>query len=157
MARQDYFNDPDAPTPNAIVPASTAFVRDSNGKILLVKRLDNGLWALPGGVIEFGESASMAAVREVEEETGIKVEITGLVGIYSDPRSLIAYDDGEVRQQFTICFRAKVVGGELRGSDESTDVGWIDEDELPNLTMHHVQRMRVNHGLERGADSPYLG
>ncbi len=157
MARRDYFDDPDAPAPNAMVPAATVFVSDGSGKVLLVKRVDNGLWALPGGVIEFGESASMAAIREVKEETGIDVEVTGLVGIYSDPRSLIAYDDGEVRQQFTICFRADVVGGELSGSDESTEVRWVDQAELADLQVLPVQRLRIDHGFERGAETPFIG
>jgi 8-oxo-dGTP pyrophosphatase MutT (NUDIX family) len=52
-----------------------------------------------------------AARREVREETGIEVEITGLSGIYSDPRHVIAYDNGEVRQEFSLCFHAKPVGG----------------------------------------------
>ena len=60
-----------------------------------------------------------AARREVREETGVDVEITGLSGIYSDPRHVIAYDDGEVRQEFSLCFHATPVGGELRSSSES--------------------------------------
>ena len=110
MARRDYYDDPSAPRPNSIVPAVTAVVIDDDGRILLIHRTDNDRWALPGGEVELGESVSRAVIREVHEETGIDVEITGLVGIYSDPKHIIAYDDGEVRQQFSLCFRARPIG-----------------------------------------------
>jgi ADP-ribose pyrophosphatase YjhB (NUDIX family) len=112
---------------------------------------------LPGGEVELGESVSRAVIREVHEETGIDVEITGLVGIYSDPKHIIAYDDGEVRQQFSLCFRARPIGGTLRGSSESTEVGWLQRDELDALSMHPAQRLRVGHGLDWSASAPYIG
>lgn len=59
------------------------------------------------------ESPAGTAAREVREETGLDVEVTGIVGIYTDPRHVIAYDDGEVRQQFAIYFEAHTVGGSL--------------------------------------------
>lgn len=62
-----------------------------------------------------------AAVREVREETGLDVEITGLVGTYTDPKHVIAYSDGEVRRQFNVCFRARLVGGTPAVSDESLE------------------------------------
>ncbi|WUI74722.1 hypothetical protein OHS81_12710 [Streptomyces sp. NBC_00400] len=60
--------------------------------------------------------------EEVKEETGLDVEITGLVGAYTDPRHVIAYADGEVRRQFNVCFTARVAGGQLAISDESTEL-----------------------------------
>jgi ADP-ribose pyrophosphatase YjhB (NUDIX family) len=157
MARCDYYDDPAAPRPNSIIPAVAAFVVDDEGRVLLIHRTHNHRWALPGGEVELGESVSSAVIREVREETGIEVEITGLVGIYSDPKHIIAYDDGEVRQQFSICFRAHQVGGELRGSSESTEVGWLRPDELDALNMHPAQRLRVGHGLDPSATAPYVG
>jgi ADP-ribose pyrophosphatase YjhB (NUDIX family) len=157
MARRDYYDDPAAPRPNSIVPAVTAFVIDDEGRVLLIHRTDNDRWALPGGEVELGESVSSAVIREVREETGIEVEITGLVGIYSDPKHIIAYDDGEVRQQFSICFRAHQVGGTLRGSSESSEVDWLRPEELDALSMHPAQRLRVGHGLDPSATGPYIG
>lgn len=58
-------------------------------------------------------------VREVSEETGIIVEVDSIVGLYTNPHHVIAYNDGEVRQQFSICFRVHPVGGSLRTSSES--------------------------------------
>src|SRR5262245_37141216 len=113
MGRVDFWDDPNAPVPNSLVPSVTAVVvRDDT--LLLIHRVDNDRWALPGGAIELGESSIQAAVRETSEETGIEIEVLGLVGIYTDPRHVMRYDDGEVRQQFSLCFRADPVGGSLR-------------------------------------------
>ncbi len=149
MGRTEYYDDPSAPTPNSLVPAATVFVQDDAGRVLMVQRSDNGLWALPGGVMEVGETLGQAAEREVLEESGYEVKVVDVVGIYSDPRHVIAYSDGEVRQQFAICFRALLMGGETRGSDETPELGWIDAVALDELPMHPSTRLRVHHGLER--------
>jgi ADP-ribose pyrophosphatase YjhB (NUDIX family) len=157
MARRDYYDDPDAPTANSIVPAVTAVVTNSDDQVLLIHRTDNDRWALPGGGIELGESAGDALVREVREETGIDVEVTGIVGIYSDPRHVIAYDDGEVRQQFSLCFTAKPTGGTLTGSSESREVRWVPVGDIETLDMHPAQRLRIRHGVDRTRSAPYIG
>lgn len=156
MARIDYFEDPNAPRANSVVPSTTAIVTDDSGRIALVKRKDNQLWALPGGGMELGESIEEGAVREVKEETGLDVEVVSLVGVYTNPRHVMAYDDGEVRQQFSLCFTTKLVGGELQFDDESTDIAWVSETELDEHPMHPSMRLRVQHFLDR-RDSPYLG
>ena len=118
MARTDYYNDPDAPPANSVVPSTTAVVTDDQDRIVLIRRRDNDLWALPGGGMELGESIVDAAVREVKEETGLDVEVTGLIGVYTNPRHVMAYTDGEVRQQFSLCFTTRLVGGDLRVDSE---------------------------------------
>lgn len=75
MVRIDYFNDPNAPKANTIIPAASAIVTNHEGKILLHRRSDNDLWALPGGSMDIGESISETAVREVKEETGLDVRV----------------------------------------------------------------------------------
>ena len=157
MARRDYYDDPDAPPPNSIVPAVTAVVTDDQNRVLLIRRTDNSLWALPGGAIELGETVSAAVVREVREETGIDVEVAGLVGIYSDPKHIVAFDDGEVRQQFSLCFRARPIGGTLRVSSESSEVEWVDSAEIASLDMHPAQRLRLSHGVDPSRSTPYIG
>ncbi|MFB6569781.1 NUDIX hydrolase [Streptomyces noursei] len=156
MARTEYYDDPDAPKPNSLVVAASAVVTDGRGRILLQRRRDNDLWALPGGGMDMAESLPGTAVREVMEETGYDVEITGLVGTYTDPRHIIAYSDGEVRRQFNVCFRARIVGGSLTVSDESTEVRFVEPSELDALPMHHTQRLRLQHFLE-DRPMPYLG
>ncbi|WP_329486753.1 NUDIX domain-containing protein [Kitasatospora sp. NBC_01246] len=156
MARTEFYDDPGAPEPNRLVVAASAVVTDEEGRVLLQRRADNGLYALPGGMMDLGESLPGTAVREVREETGLVVEITGLVGTYTDPRHVIAYSDGEVRQQFNVCFTARVTGGELRISDESTDLRFVAPDDIGDLPMHHTQRLRLRHHLDHRA-TPYLG
>lgn len=156
MARVDYFNDPQAPKANSLVPSVTAVARNEDGEVLLIHKTDNDLWALPGGGVDLGESAPDAAVRETKEETGFDVEVTSLVGIYTNPAHVMAYDDGEVRQQFSICFHARIIGGELRTSSESKEVAFVDPGRLNALTIHPSMRLRIDHGLgER--DEPYIG
>jgi ADP-ribose pyrophosphatase YjhB (NUDIX family) len=156
MARIDYFNDPAAPQANSLVPSVTAIVLDSAGKLLLVHKTDNDLWALPGGGMDLGESIRDAVVREVEEETGLRVRVVGVVGLYTNPNHVMAYDDGEVRQQFSICFTTELIGGELRTSSETKEVEFVSFERLEDLHIHPSMRLRIQHFLER-RDRPYIG
>lgn len=157
MARIDYLDDPDAPTANSIVPSVTAIVRDDAGALLLVHKTDNDLWALPGGGVDPGESVSDAVVREVREETGLEVEVERLSGVYTNPRHVMAYDDGEVRQQFSLCFTARLVGGRLETSSETSEVEFVPIDRLDDLAIHPSMRLRIDHGLDPGRGSVYVG
>lgn len=156
MPKTDYYADPDAPKANSLVVAVGAVVRNDRGEVLLIERTDNGLWALPGGAQEIGESIQDAVRREVREETGIEVEITGLTGIYSDPAHVIAYDDGEVRQEFLLCFAARPVSGSLRPSSESRQARWVAPEQVNSLNMHPSMRLRIQHGLS-ARNAPYIG
>src|SRR5687767_1098738 len=120
--RIDYVDDPNAPKANSVVPSVVAIVRDDQGRVLVIHKTDNDLWALPGGGHEIGESIADSVVREVKEETGYDVEVTGITGTYTNPGHVMAYEDGEVRQQFSISFSARLLGGDARISDESKRV-----------------------------------
>lgn len=146
--RIDYYHDPDAPTANSIVVAVTAFVLDEDGRLLMIRRTDNDLYAIPGGAQEIGETISQTVIREVREETGITVDITGLIGVYSDPAHVIAFTDGEVRQEFSLCFRGRPVGGESRTSNESKEVLWVEQAKLNTLNIHPSIQLRIHHGYE---------
>lgn len=143
MGRVDYYDDPAAPPANSLVPAASAIVIDAEGRILLHRRRDNDRWALPGGVMELGESLGDCAVREVREETGLEVEPVGIVGIYSDPKHVFAYHDGEVRQEFSICLECRVVDGELAVSEESYEVEFFTAGAIEVLPMVDSIRLRV--------------
>ncbi|MDT0465338.1 NUDIX domain-containing protein [Streptomyces gibsoniae] len=157
MGRIDYLHDPDAPPANSVVPSVVAFVRDATGRVLMIQRSDNGRWALPGGGHDIGETIADTVVREVREETGIEVEVAGLSGIYTDPGHVMRYDDGEVRQQFSLCFRARPVGGRLRTSSETTQVRWVDPGDLQGLDVHPTMRLRIEHAMDESRSAPYIG
>jgi 8-oxo-dGTP pyrophosphatase MutT (NUDIX family) len=143
--RIDYLDDPHAPAANSIVPSVNVVVCDDAGRLLLIRRSDNGNWALPGGAIDVGESMSQAAIREVEEETGVRCEITGLVGIYTNPGHVLHYtSNDEVRQEFSIVLTAKPVSGSPTTSSESTAVEWVPSEELGGYLMHPSMRVRVD-------------
>lgn len=152
MSRTDYYHDPDAPLANSLVPSTTAAIRDDAGRLLLIHKIDNDFWALPGGGMEIGESIADAAVREVAEETGLTVELTGVVGIYTDPGHVMAYDDGEVRQEFSVCFHARVLSGEPReDGSETKEVRWVDPADVACLSIHPSMRRRIDDALARRA------
>lgn len=158
VARVDYIDDPNAPAINSVVPSVVCVVRDERGRVLMIHKVDNDLWALPGGGHDPGESIVDTVVREVREETGVEVEVTGLTGTYTNPNHRMAYDDGEVRQQFSLCFTARRVGGEVReDSSETKAVRWVDPSDLPSLNIHPSMRQRIEHALDETRTSVYLG
>ncbi|WP_134663787.1 NUDIX hydrolase [Amycolatopsis sp. CFH S0078] len=156
MARVDYYNDPNAPKANSIAVAVSAFIQDDERRILMIRRTDNDLYAIPGGQLELGETLAEATVREVREETGINCRITGVIGLYSNPKHVIKYDDGEIRQEFSICFRGEVLGGELQTSTESSEVIWVDSTVLDSLKIHPSIRLRINHAIDESRNSTYF-
>jgi 8-oxo-dGTP pyrophosphatase MutT (NUDIX family) len=157
VARIDYYDDPAAPPANSLVPSANVAVVNEARQLLMIHRTDNDNWAFPGGAMDLGESLVHTAVREVKEETGIDCEVTGLVGIYTDPKHVILYtSDGEARQEFSVLFTARAVGGEPTPSSESRQVLWVDRDKLLDLQMDRSMRQRVEHYLQ-GRTSPYLG
>ncbi|MFZ0591643.1 MAG: NUDIX domain-containing protein, partial [Bryobacteraceae bacterium] len=139
----DYFYDPEAPKPNSIRPAAAVALFDAAGNILLLRRKDNDKWTIPGGTLDFGESLTECAVREVREETGFNIRITGLIGTYTDPHILIAYSDGEVRQEFTFVYTAEIESGELAIDDESKEASWVPLETAVKLPLAESQRRRL--------------
>jgi ADP-ribose pyrophosphatase YjhB (NUDIX family) len=158
MARRiDFYDDPDAPTANSLVPSVNVVVTNDADEILMIRRSDNDNWAVPGGAIDLGESIPQAAVRETREETGIECEITGIVGTYSDPKHVILYtSNGEVRQEFSILLTARAVAGEPTPSDESREVRWVSRDQAEGYPMDRSMRLRIGHYLH-GVVGPHIG
>jgi 8-oxo-dGTP diphosphatase len=109
------------------------------GKIVLIKRLNDpfkGYYALPGGIVEYGERVEDAVLREVEEETGLEGEIYRLVGVYSDPSR-------DPRGHFvSICFIVLPAGGELKAGSDAKEVALFSPDSLPKLAFDHGKMIR---------------
>jgi ADP-ribose pyrophosphatase YjhB (NUDIX family) len=113
-------------------------------EVLLMQRRDNGHWGLPGGYVDPGESVVQAAVREVLEETGYRVEIGRLIGVYSDPaRQVVAYADGEVVQAVNLCFEGLALeAGAPTTPDETLATGFFALDALPQPFVP-IQEIRI--------------
>jgi len=149
MGRVEYWHDPHAPEPNSLVPACGVLAVDDQGRILLQRRRDTGQWALPMGKMELGETPTECAIRETQEETGVTVEPIGILGIYSDPHHVIAYTDGEIRQEYEVMLIARPVAGTPAVNDEASDVRWLAPDDLATLDIHGTQRRQINNYLNR--------
>jgi ADP-ribose pyrophosphatase YjhB (NUDIX family) len=156
--RIDYYDDPAAPKANSLVPSVNVVVVNEPGDVLMIRRSDNDNWAVPGGAIDLGESMGQAAVRETREETGIECEITGLVGIYTDPKHVLLYtSNGEVRQEFSILLTAVATGGQPTPSSESSEVRWVPREDLAGYQVDRSMRLRIGHYLAGRGGWPYLG
>ena len=155
--RIDYLDDPEAPPANSIVPSVNVVVVNESGEFLLICRTDNGNWALPGGAMDPGESMTDAAVREVQEETGVVCEVTGLVGVYTNPQHVILYtSNNEVRQECSLVYTARHLSGVPRPSNESSQVRWVRGTDIADFKIHPSMRQRISHYLEDRSE-PYLG
>jgi 8-oxo-dGTP pyrophosphatase MutT (NUDIX family) len=149
MARIEYYHDVAAPRAQELLPAAFAIVRNGSGRVLLVRRADDGYWELPGGRVEVGESASAAVVREVAEEANVTIQVTGLAGVYSDPDHVLAYPHGaRVYQQFAVCFHAVTSAGDAQpDQDETSAAAWFEPHQAIQLIMHPAMRQRLTHAV----------
>lgn len=155
-ARQVYFHDPSAPTATVVAPSVFVAVRSQDGRLLLVRRCDDGTWELPGGRVDVGETAVEAAVREAAEEAGVHVLVTGLLGLFTDPAHVVRSPVGEVRQQFVVLFSARAVGGTPHGdTQETSDAAWVPVADLRYLPIHPHVRAWIEEALV-GESAPYL-
>ena len=156
MARIDeFFHDPHPPPVRGLVVVVYAVARDDHDRVLLVRRIDDGNWELPGGRVEVGEAASITVVREVAEEAGVGIEPTGISGIYSDPTHIVVYPAEGALQQFAVCFHARPADrdGRLPRPDgvETSAAGWFAPAETPALRMHPEVRRRLRDALHAAA------
>ena len=156
--RRVYFHDPDAPLAAGVFPYAFAAVHGRSGALLLVQRRDSGVWELPGGRIDVGESAPQAAVRETAEEAGVAVRITGLVGLFSDPGHVVRGVDGQERQQLAVVVHAEPVGDAAPRPDgvETCAAAWFGPGDLGGRTIERPTWIRIEHALG-AADQPHLG
>lgn len=113
-------------------------------KLLLVCRADNQKWVLPGGGMERGESIADCCIREVWEETGFQVEMGQLIGVYSTPHRVIAYNDGRTRQTVSFVLEATIIGGEFAPTEEMAAFGYFGVNDLYELELsaHHSERIQ---------------
>jgi ADP-ribose pyrophosphatase YjhB (NUDIX family) len=124
-------------TPLSVVDAA---IIDPEGKVLLIRRADDGSWAMPGGACDTGETPAAAAARETWEESGYQVEITRLLGVFDSRLS----GTRASRHLYHLLFAGVPVAGEARTSSETSDVGWFSWESIPwqELSPGHHQRLQ---------------
>lgn len=125
------------------IGCSACLFDDSGRKILLTRRTDNGRWCLPGGMMDPGESVAEACAREVREETGLEVQVTRLIGVYSSPDRLLTYADGNKYHLVSLHFAVAKLSGEIGLSNETTEWGYFTQPEIDALDVmeHHRERI----------------
>ena len=123
-------------SPRHSVSVAGAVVRE-DGRVLCIRRQDNGHWEPPGGILELGERILDGVVREVHEETGLTVIPETLTGVYqNEPRDIVAF-----------VFRCRGTDGSLRTSDESTQIMWLDREEIKSR-MSEAYAVRITDALD---------
>ncbi len=126
---------------------SAVIFDETRTRALLTRRTDNGRWCVPGGAMEAGESAAEACIREVWEETGLRVRVKRLIGVYSNPDQLVIYPDGNKAHFVVLSFEAEIIDGELGLSNETTDAGFFSVQDMESLPMHGKHKERVEDAL----------
>ncbi len=124
---------------DVLTPLSTvdAALFDGTGRILLIRRHDNGLWAMPGGACEMEETAAAGAVRELREETGVEAEPIALLGVWDSRR----HGSRSPLQHYSHVFLCRRLAGTAATSPEATAVGYFAADDLPPLSYGHQTRV----------------
>jgi ADP-ribose pyrophosphatase YjhB (NUDIX family) len=143
--------EPDVERALGVRPSASAVIFDRRGRLLLQQRSDGGQWGLPGGSVEIGESVHDAVIREVREETGLRVTVRRLIGVYSDPaQQVVRYPDGNVWHYVNVCFECVARGGELTTCDETLALKYVAPARLP-ATLLPNHRIRIRDACSRRA------
>lgn len=126
------------------LPSTSVIPRNDAGEILLVRLVDSGHWATIGGAVEPGETPAQCAVREAEEEAGVKVRLGSLLGCLGGDEYTVKYPNGDVTSYVVSVFDATVVSGEPHpDGDETLEVGWFRPDQLPLEEMGRLTKALV--------------
>jgi 8-oxo-dGTP pyrophosphatase MutT (NUDIX family) len=122
-----------------LLPAVAALIRDGDGRILLQRRADDGRWNLPAGAVDPGESPAGAVVREVREETGLRVRPVRVAGVFGGGDAYrVRYPNGDEVEFTVTVFECAAVGGALDAdNDETAELVWFHLDERPPLTIEY--------------------
>jgi 8-oxo-dGTP pyrophosphatase MutT (NUDIX family) len=124
-----------------VLPAVTVLPTDDQGRVLIVRLIDSGLWATIGGAIEPDETPEQAALREAEEEAGVKLQLGPIVAVLGGPEYRLTYPNGDQTSYVTTVFGATVIGGEPKADgDETSAAEWWDPEDLPHDQMSTLTR-----------------
>lgn len=139
-----------------LMPAATGVVLDERRRLVLVKHSNHGMWVVPGGALDPGESPADGVVREVWEESGLWVEPVKLRGVYGGPQFCITYKNGDQVAYVTSVFECRPLSGRLRhDGDETLDAGWFTEEECAALEISPWSRRVLADVFQRKAEPSF--
>lgn len=119
-----------------LVAGVTAIITDGRGGLLMMRHRDTRQWVLPGGAVELGEHPSFSVAREVLEETGLNVEVLGIIGVYGGPNFVVHYQNGDLTAYVMTVYNVKVIGGKLESAtDEAVELRYVNSEELTGLDV----------------------
>ncbi len=127
---------------------SLILFNESRNSVLLTRRTDNDQWCLPGGMVDSGETVTEACEREMLEETGIRVQVVRLIGVYSDPDQLIVYPDGNKAFVIVLSFEVRQTGGELRITSETSDAQFLPVERAIQMNLYHNHAEHLRDALD---------
>ncbi|MDD5083739.1 MAG: NUDIX hydrolase [Candidatus Moranbacteria bacterium] len=128
-----YYKDSGAPKPNQpIIPSVHGVIINDSDEILLHKREDSPIWAIPGGKIEINESIEQCLKREMQEELGVEVSAKRLLGVYTDPSYILALGDN-IQRVFLIVFLCTITSGNLKLTNETMEYRWFTKKDLSSI------------------------
>lgn len=122
------------------VGCSALLFDERRERVFLTQRADNGMWCLPGGRVDPGESVEEAVLRELWEETGLRGRVTRFLGVYSDPNRLVIYPDGNKAHIVALSFEVEVLDGQPSLSNETTAFGFFSLKQAAQMDIisnHH--------------------
>ena len=136
-----WYRDPSAPEPNGPRRTGVCFLVELDGRVLIDRRRDDGALALPGGRLDEGESVLDCLARELREETGLEVERSTFLGVFSDPTRIVSYPDGSVHGLLSLAFVvAARPGPGPRASEESLELVLMSAAELRDSPIWPAHR-----------------
>jgi 8-oxo-dGTP pyrophosphatase MutT (NUDIX family) len=135
--------------------SSAVLFDEKRDSVLLTRRTDNGMWCLPGGMIEVGETVAEGCEREVWEETGLRVRVIRLTGVYSDPHHVVVYPDGNQAHIVVLNFEVEHLSGEPGLTNETTNVEWFPVSEAVTMDLFHGHAEHVRDALA-GKDAAFI-
>ena len=129
------------PKPITPLVSCETFVTNKNNEVLLVQRRSSGVWAMPGGFHDLGETPEQCATREFQEETGYQIKVTNLIGVYSSNNYEYKYYQWKDNEIIHLLFAGKIISGAPETSKETMAIKWFAQDNLPEFFDGHDIRV----------------
>jgi ADP-ribose pyrophosphatase YjhB (NUDIX family) len=142
------------PAPRTPLVGADVFIPDERNRVLLIRRADNGMWALPGGFHDLDETPATCAARECLEETGLTVRITRLLGVFSSNRYAEVNYPHKGGKYVHILFLAEPTAGTAHPTNEAREIGFFAENEIPPLSDGHAPRIELGFKVLRDPSTP---